>query len=274
MKIGIIGLGLIGASYAQGLKLKKYEIYGFDIDKDVVFAAKKDKIIVDKIDLNKPFLNFDLLILSLYPNENVDFIKKYQHLINKRTIITDVSGTKTKMLKEIKEVIDKDLIYVSHHPMAGKEVSGYYNKDYKMFKKANFIIINGDIKGVNLLKIIAKDLEFGNVLVVSKEEHDKLIAHTSQLTHLIALGLINMNSSNLIKQATGDSFRDLTRIAKINEVMWTELFIDNKEILINTIEQFKLELDMIKELIKEEKIDELYNYLIKARERRVFFEED
>lgn len=274
MKIGIIGLGLIGASYAEGLKLKGHEVFGFDIDESVVNKALEDKVIDSVIDLTKPFEKFDLLILSLYPNENVKFIKSYKNLINKDTVITDVAGSKSKMLNEISAILNNELTYVSHHPMAGKEVSGYHNKDHTIFVESNFIIIKGDEKGEELLKIIANDLSFKNILVVTTKEHDELIAHTSQLTHILAVSLVNMNTSELIKRATGDSYRDLTRIAKINEVMWTELFIENKDILINTVDQFKLELDKVKSLIENEEIEKLYKYLIKARERRVFLEED
>jgi prephenate dehydrogenase len=159
--------------------------------------------------------------------------------------------------------------------MAGKETNGFSSRDYKIFKDANFLIVQGK-KSIEhdekLLREIAKSLQFGKITVMDAKTHDELIAFTSQLTHVLAVSLVHSDHLTMTKDATGDSYRDLTRIAKINETMWTELFLENKDALLQKISDFEVQLHKIKTLIQENKEAELQKYLKEAKERRKTFD--
>lgn len=276
MKIFNVGLGLIGASYAEGLKKQGHQIYGYNRTESIVDLAIKEGIIENDNHFEK-ISEVDVIILGLYPEHNVEFLKKHQSLLRKGQLITDVSGTKVWMMKEIEKIIPEGISYTSHHPMAGKEISGYHAKDYKIFKNANFVIVKGKKSQENdeiVLRTIAKDLGFGKITVTTPEKHDELIAFTSQLTHVIAVSLVHSDHLEETKNATGDSYRDLTRIAKINEHMWTELFLENKQALLKKINDFEKELDDLKNLIKNNDKPSIQKYLKEAKEKRKQFDEN
>ena len=275
MKIFIVGLGLIGASYAQGLKIAGHKIYASNRSVSVIKQAVKEGIIEKDNDISY-ISEVDLIILALYPKHNIEFLTNHKHLLKEGQVITDVSGTKTWMTKEMEALIPKGVSYTSHHPMAGKETSGYGSKDYTIFKNANFIIVKGQKshkRDLDILKNIANDLKFGKITITDAKTHDELIAFTSQLTHVIAVSLVQSDHLDETPHASGDSYRDLTRIANINEVMWTELFLENKEALITKISDFQNELSNLKNLIENEDKENIESYLKKSREKRRLFDE-
>lgn len=273
-KILIVGLGLIGGSYAKRLSQKEYLIYGYDLNSETLTKAYQEKVIqnmtIDNLDF---FKNIDLVVLSLYPEDNVKFLKKYQSKFKSGTTITDTTGIKTKIVTEIKEFIRDDLFFIPSHPMAGKEVTGYDNSDSNLFKEANFIITplekNTDIR---LLYKIAQDLGFLNIEVLTIDEHDEIISFLSQLTHVIAIALMNTHNTESYINYTGDSFRDLTRIAKINENLWSELFLTNQKILLKEINDFKKALNDIEEKIAYGDLDGLKETMKKSKNARILFD--
>ncbi|MDO9628529.1 MAG: prephenate dehydrogenase [Acholeplasmataceae bacterium] len=274
MKIFVVGLGLIGASYSEGLHKAGHHIYGYDINESLMEKAVQLGFLEKDNSLSK-ISAADLVILALYPKFNVDFVEKNKNLLTAGQLITDVSGTKTWMMSEIEKILPNGITYTSHHPMAGRESSGFESRNYHMFKNANFIIVKGkksEKKDIEILELIAKNLKFGKITVTDAKTHDELIAFTSQLTHILAVSLIQSDHLKETKEATGDSFRDLTRIAKINEVMWTELFLENKEALVTKINEFMTELVYIKELILDDDKERLMNYLKEAKEKRKSFD--
>lgn len=270
MYILIVGLGLIGASYAKGLKEKGHIIYGIDVKEETINYAKKNKI-VDFASLNpEDFIeNADLIILCLYPKLILSFIDKYRHLFKEGQIITDVCGVKSFFLKD---AITSSLpaTYISHHPMAGREKSGIEYADNKIFKGMNFLIINESNKDedLNVLKQIGKDLGFGNIKIVNKTYHDKMIGFTSQLTHAIAVSLVNSDKEEDTKNFIGDSYRDLTRIAMINEELWSELFFANKTFLIDEIANFEEQLSKLKSSLENDDEESLKEIFISSRIKR------
>lgn len=273
MKVFIVGLGLMGSSYAEKLKIKGYEIFGIDKDISIQEKAFKDGVIKGfRMD---DMLDSELIILALYPKENVKFVEDHLKYFNHQ-ILTDISGTKTHQIDSLEKILPKSIRYVSHHPMAGREKSGYDNRDIKMFEGANFLIIDEDPTDrleVSIIKKMAMDLGFKKITKISKEKHDQLIAHTSQLTHLLAVNLMLIDNLEETKNATGDSFRDLTRIAKINERMWAQLFIDNKNVLVETVDRFIESLESLKSNILNEEQDVLESKLKASKERRIKFDE-
>ncbi len=251
-KILIIGLGLIGGSYAIGLKNKGYEVGAIDISKKTIdYALEKGIISSGQTTISKQYVSqFDLIIFAVYPKVITTWLKDYQNYIKKGAIITDVTGVKCSVIKDVQNVLRSDLEFVGAHPMAGRENSGIKHATDKIFEGANYIVTpteKNTEKGVEKVKALGETLGFKKISELSPKVHDEMIGFLSQLTHCIAVSLMTCKDSDKLVDYTGDSFRDLTRIAKINEEMWSELFILNKESL---LEQMDLFLDKFSELKK------------------------
>jgi len=249
MKILIVGLGLIGGAYAYRLSNKGYEVYGCDVNIEAINYAKDNKFIVEgDIDPRIYIPNMDVIILGIYPQTILEFLNKNNDLFNENQLITDVCGVKTSFAKEA-YLISKPAVYVSHHPMAGREKIGILYSKECVFEGANFLItpINDNHSDkVDILKQLGNDLGFSRISVMNINKHDRMIGFTSQLTHAIAVSLVNSDSDIDTKLYIGDSYRDLTRIAMINENLWSELFLENRLYLLEHIEAFEQELSTLK----------------------------
>ena len=273
MKICIVGLGLIGGSYAMGLSKKNHEVYGIDKNIDTInYAIQKGYIKAGFTDDYNILSEMDLIILAIYPQAILNFLTENNKFFNRNQVITDVCGIKTSFVYKA-ALLSGEATYLSHHPMAGKEKIGIEYADSSIFKGANFLITpieNIPIQAIMLIESIGKDLEFGRVSVISPERHDKMIGFTSQLTHAIAVSLVNSDSDEETKSFIGDSYRDLTRIAMINEKLWSELFLENKTELLSHIENFEKELDVLKNALKtndKEKLNELFKHSTIVRKK-------
>lgn len=265
MNVLVVGLGLIGGAYAKRLTAAGYEVFGFDKNLNTLDYALKNNYCSEVSSDETCFVKkADLIILALYPRDITSFLKKNQKYFNNKQIITDVCGIKGSFINEATS-LSLPAEYLSHHPMAGKEKSGIIYSGLVNFSDANFLItptVNTKNSSINTLKKVGLDLDFRNIFVISVKEHDKMIAYTSQLTHAIAVSLVNADSSDETKKFIGDSYRDLTRIAKINENLWTELFIDNKESLLEEINSFSNSLNSLKTALENDdecKLKELFN---------------
>ncbi len=270
MNILIVGLGLMGASYASGLRKKGHTVYGVDINKDSIEYAKEYHIIDDGSLNPSDFINkVDLLILGLYPFDILDFIKKYHSSFNENLIVTDLCGVKRHFIDEAIS-LTRPATYISHHPMAGREKVGARFNDPNIFKGANFLIIdkNNKEREINVLKELAAALEFGKISIITPEKHDKMIGFTSQLAHAIAVSLVNSDTEEDTNAFIGDSYRDLTRIAKINRDLWSELFFSNKDYLISEINNFEQELEKLKNSLINDDSKALKDIFVKAKEKR------
>lgn len=275
-KVLIVGLGLIGGSYAQGLTLKGYEVGAIDTNsQSIKYGLDNNLIKWGQTEVSEDYIKmFDIVIFALYPHVLINWLKQYQKFFKKGTIITDVTGVKGWVVKEINKFLRDDIEYVGTHPMAGREVYGVENSDYKIFKGANYIIIPCDAKdyAIEEIRKIGQDLEFKNIVMLSPEYHDEMIGFLSQLTHVIAVSLMTCKESKHLVEYTGDSFRDLTRIAKINENMWSELFLLNKEELVRQIELFQNQLEKMRKSIEDEDLDTMKEMMIVSTSRRKYFD--
>lgn len=274
-KFLIVGLGLLGGSYAKGLKEKGYSVYALDINQDSIQFALEQGIIDSCNSEHECIENADYIIFGLYPTLIKPWLIEHQHLIKKSAILTDVSGVKRVIVPEIQACLKKDIEFIASHPMAGKEVSGVQSSDNHMFKQANFIITPTDIntkEAIAFLEDLGKILEFNRISVCTLDEHDKMIGYVSQLTHVIAVSLMNAQDNTHLVQYTGDSFRDLTRIAKINENLWSELFLLNKDYLIQEIEDFIKELNHFKDTLYNDDEEEMKRLFIQSTKRRKQFD--
>ena len=271
MNVVIIGLGIIGGSYAKGLSKKGYKVYGVDKNSDTIEYAKLNGIILDGSDKAEDYLpSADLVVIGLYPNDVIPFIKENINNFKDGAVITDVSGIKANICYEAQSLI-KNAHFVGSHPMAGREKIGIKFSDDNIFKGTNFLLC--PIEGTNELAIevvskMAYDLGFAHVHKIAPEFHDEMIAYTSQLTHAIAVSLVNTNTNDEVKKFIGDSYRDLTRIAMINEALWSQLFVENKESLVKQIDDFVSELEELKTAVVSENFELLKEKFISSKKKR------
>jgi prephenate dehydrogenase len=273
MKIFIVGLGLMGASYAQKLHQIGHEVFGYDIDKDVMSKALEEGFISFESDLRK-LMTVDVIILALYPNDNIEFIKTHQHLFNSGVLLTDISGIKKNSVPRIESLLRDDIKYISHHPMAGRAKKGFDGKDPNMFLNNQVIMIDStraSLKDYELLENLIMSLGFKRLKKLNPKEHDEAIAYTSQLTHIIASALMDGFIEPYLG-TTGDSFRDLTRIANINETLWTELYLNNKDALLKALNTFQEHFDLLKHSIEIEDFKTIEKVLKRSRLKREAFE--
>lgn len=275
-KILIIGLGLIGGSYAKGLTKEGFKVYAYNRNISSIEYAIKNNFIIDGTNnLTKEFLQkFDRIIFSLYPKIFIEFIDKYSSFFKEGTIISDVTGVKSAVVSTIQNMLPKNVEFIPAHPMAGKETTSVQNADENIFKNANYIITptekNTEI-GINFAKEIGVALHFRKISYLSIKEHDEMIAFLSQLTHCIAVSLMTCKDSEHLVDYTGDSFRDLTRIANINENMWCELFLLNKSSLLAEINSFINELSQLRDYIESDDEENIKKMMRLSTTRRKLF---
>lgn len=274
LKILIVGLGVIGGSYAMALKAAGYnEVYGIDIDLETIKKAKALGIIKEGYSKGKDIIkDMDLIVISLYPRLVKDFILGNREHFKAGSLITDVAGVKELFVQEILDILPEDVDFIFGHPMAGREKKGIDYASKEVFRDANYLITlteKNKKENIELLEKIIYDLGFKNIKYVSPSYHDKMIGFTSQLPHAIAVALINSDEEGRdTGKFIGDSYRDLTRIANINEDLWSELFFENKENLLEAINNFLNELNKIKSALLNDDEKLLKELFIKSSRRR------
>lgn len=274
MKITIVGLGVIGGSFAMALdELKEHEIYAIDKNQETLNTAIKLGIIKDGSTSGEEFIKeSDLIIIGLYPSLVIDFIKRNRDNFKKGAVITDVTGIKESFIKEALEIIPEEVDFVFGHPMAGREKKGINFASKEVFKGANYLLTphnKNKESNLKLIEDIILKIGFKKIRRITPKEHDEIISFTSQLPHAIAVALINSDREEFDTGSfIGDSYRDLTRIANINEELWSELFLGNKENLLKSIEGFEKQLSNIKDAIKASNKEELNKLFIESGKRR------
>lgn len=255
--ITIVGLGLIGGSLAMALnELNPKNIWGIDIDNNTLNYAKSLEIIGEGyVNPKIPLSKSDIVIICLYPNDTIQFIKDNIEYFKDGAIITDTAGIKNKLVKEIGSFLPKDLEYIGGHPMAGKEYNGIKNATKDLFVDANYIITptkyNSKIN-IKIIEDLAIMIGCKRVVKVSSEKHDEIIAYTSQLPHIIANALMNSDIEEDINLFEGGSFNDATRVANINISLWMELFMENKDNIIKSLDMFETSIKNIKDAIRND----------------------
>ncbi len=252
----IVGLGLLGGSYAKGLKRLGFKVSAITKEQFSIDYALENGIIDEgSTEIDSDIIgSADLVVFALYPHIFIDWIEKNQQHFKSGAIITDVTGVKGSVVETVQNMLRSDVEFIAAHPMAGKEVSGVENSDDSIFKNANYIVVpteKNTPEAIELCKSLGKILGFKQVAELSVEEHDQMIAFLSQLTHCIAVSLMCCNDAEGLEKYTGDSFRDLTRIAAINDEMWSELFLSNKDVLLSEMERFRLTFDELYNKIKQ-----------------------
>ncbi len=277
-KILIVGLGLIGGSYAEGLRRYGFEVGAITRSRSSIdYALEKGIIDHGQCEVTPEYVSeFDIVIFALYPQVFRDWIRDYQHCFKSGAVISDVTGVKGTVVDEIQSMLRDDVEFVSAHPMAGREVYGVQNSNAAIFAGANFIITptqKNSPEAVELIASMAQLLGFRKISCISPAEHDEMVGFLSQLTHCIAVALMTCkDDATSLARYSGDSFRDLTRIARINENMWTELFLENKEQLLKQMDLFMDKFSELKEALQNSDVELLKQMMKLSSERRAHFD--
>lgn len=276
-KILIVGLGVIGGGYAEALSEQGFNVSCITKEqKDIEYAIERGMIKFGTTEVDPELIqNSDLIVFALYPTVFIEWIEKYQGLFKPGTLITDVTGVKSSVVSTVQSILRDDIEFISAHPMAGRERSGVEFADSSVFKGANYIVTpteKNTEEAIAICKELGSLLGFARISVLSPEEHDEMIAFLSQLTHCIAVALMTCNEADGLEKYTGDSFRDLTRIAKINDAMWSELFLMNKDALLNQMDAFIDEFERMKSMLVSGDREGLRVMMRRSTERRSLFD--
>ena len=278
-RILIVGLGLIGGSYAKGLRRYGFFVSAIDQDERTIqYALEKGLIDEGATEPVEAMVGTaDIVVFALYPKIFLEWVKTYGSLLREGTLLTDVTGVKSSVVYDVQRCLPRGVEFISAHPMAGREVSGVENCDEAIFRGANYLVVPTDQntpEAIDTCRELGMLLGFGSVSVLSPEEHDEMIGFLSQLTHCIAVSLMTCSDNTHLARYTGDSFRDLTRIARINDAMWSELFLMNREALLAQMDQFLAELSRMRDMLAAGDREGLCQKMRLSTERRAMFDQN
>ena len=279
---GIVGLGIMGGSFAKSIRQNILsqsdstgKILGCNRSTASITMALSEGVI-DKgfpsTDVDQMLPDCDVVFICLYPHATLDFLKDHKDKFKSGAIITDISGVKGIFEKSLPQLLRPDTDFVIGHPMAGGEKEGYAASNAKFFVNHNYILIPQDFnkpENLETMRTLISAMGFSRITETSCQNHDYKIGFTSQLCHVIASALVASADDEEITAFGGGSFEDLTRIAMINAPLWTELFISNKDLLCNHIENFQKQLNLMKNFIQSENSEELKNMLDDVRTKRI-----
>ena len=274
MNIVLAGLGVIGGSFAMALKKAGYEcVYGIDTDAATLQKAQSQGLILAGDTDGAAFLReADLTIVSIYPHSVPGFLSAHQQDFKPGSVITDATGVKSELAAKLDGLLPDHVDFIPGHPMAGREKMGFDFASDAVFKGANYILTplpRNSEKSLRMVEDLALQLGFKRVRRVSPQEHDQLIAHVSQLPHAMAVALINSDRpARATGQFIGDSYRDLTRIARINAALWSELFLSNRDFLLESIEDFTAQMALIQNALRQGDKDALIKLFEQSTARR------
>ena len=273
----LVGLGLLGGKYAQVLSSHGYRVTGIARSRETIDYALQHGYIAEGAteDFDALVTGADCIIFGLYPTVLLDWVKQYGQLIRPGTLLTDVSGVKRGVVEPVQAMLPDGVEFIASHPMAGRETSGITHSAEVNFAPANFIITPTDKNtqaGIDWCHALAEELGFKRITILTPAEHDHMIGYVSQLCHAIAVSLMCASDNTELAKYTGDSFRDLTRIAHINDKMWAELFLWNKDNLISEIDMFSDALQSMREKLVQDDREGLEEMFRLSTERRSAFD--
>lgn len=274
MKVGIVGLGLIGGSLAKAYKESgQAEVYGWDTDADTMLLAKTVEAIDGTLD-ETVLPDCDLLLLALYPGAAIEYLRAHAPEISKKTFVIDCCGVKQVVCDACFPIAEQyGFSFFGGHPMAGTQFSGFAKSRSSLFRGASMILVPprfDDIAQLDQAKQLLAPVGFGRTVVTTADKHDEMIAFTSQMAHIVSNAFIKSPAARQHKGFSAGSYKDLTRVAWLNETMWTELFMDNRQKLIREIDILVHSLEEYKEAMQQEDAPRLKELL---REGRICKEE-
>ena len=277
MKVGVVGLGLIGGSMAKAVKAKTdHEVIGWDASETIRYSALLMEAVDGFMENGSP-AGCDLVLIGLYPQDTVDYIKEHAKEFKKGAVVVDCAGVKRVVCRQVQDVAaENGFHFVGAHPMAGVERSGFTYSTADMFEGATLIVTpykGTDIGMLNALSMFFKKLGFARLQVTTEEEHDQMIAYTSQLAHVVSSAYIKSELSPNFKGFSAGSFHDMTRVAKLNENMWTEIFLENGDNLADEVDALCERMQAYSRAIRANDAEELRRLLKEGKERRIAVDE-
>lgn len=272
MKIAVVGLGLIGGSFARTIKHKtEHTVFGADADDQILCKARLVGAIDDTLNDEK-LSHCELIVIALYPQAVIDWLAAHADHVPKNAIVIDTCGVKQAVCGGCREIAQQHgFTFIGAHPMAGVEHSGFDHSRCDMFDNASMILVpisGTPIAEVDRLKKFILTLGFAHIVITDPAEHDRMIAYTSQLAHVVSSAYVQSPCALNHKGFSAGSYRDMTRVATLNEVMWTELFLDNSEPLAEQVDELITRLEQYRDAIKANDGDKLRILLRTGRERK------
>ncbi|MDE7243450.1 MAG: prephenate dehydrogenase [Oscillospiraceae bacterium] len=267
--VGVVGLGLIGGSMAKAIHMyTDCTLFGYDTDGQVLSRALDEGVISAALTPER-LPDCDLVIIALYPEATVAYVAAYRDQFRKGGLVMDCGGVKGVVCTPLEEVVrDCGFFFIGGHPMAGIERSGYAFSFPEMFQRASLIVTPYPGTPEHCLEeiwVFAKQLGFGHLQRSTPQEHDHIIAYTSQLAHVVSCAYVGSPSAPNFQGFSAGSFKDMTRVAKLNEDMWTELFLENRDALVCEIDTLVEELAAFAYVIRRGDRDNLRGMLRRAR---------
>ena len=276
-QILIVGLGLLGGSYAAALTRQGFHVSAITRRRETIdYALEKGMIEYGTAQVDAELIGrADLIVFSLYPTTLLEWLEQNGHLICRGTIVTDVTGVTGCVTARSQAMLPDGVEYLGAHPMAGREVLGVENSNEEMFRGANYLVVPTEKNtedAIELCEDLGFRLGFARVSRLSVEEHDRMIAFLSQLTHCIAVSLMCSSDDDNLVRYTGDSFRDLTRIARINDGMWSELFMSNREKLLEQMDVFAQTFSTLRSALAQGDVEKMREMMRQSTARRALFD--
>lgn len=271
--VGIVGLGLIGGSMARSVKKHTIAtVYGHDISPEAMALAAESGAI-DAPLTRETLQECDLLLIAIAPRSLVKWVEDHADAIPTTTILVDLCGVKRYIYKHIAPIArKKGFLYVGGHPMAGKEVSGFANSDRELYRDASMILCpdeTADDESIDTLKAFFLSLGFGEIVFSTPEEHDRIIAYTSQLAHAASSAYIKSPTSRQRMGFTAGSYKDMTRVARLDPEMWTQLFMVNRDHMIDELQELVDNLTGYLDALKADDPAQLKKLLEEGRDLKV-----
>ncbi len=269
----IVGLGLLGGSYAKALKKQGCTVEAVTRSQDSIDYALAEGIIDSGAAFPDPEIigRADVVVLALYPQVLLSWVEQNQKFFKPGALITDVTGVKGCVVYDLQDMLRKDVEFIAAHPMAGRETLGVRNADDGIFRGANYIVTPTDKntpQAIESCEQLGRMLGFERISRLSPEQHDEMIGFVSQLTHCIAVALMTCNEMEHLERYTGDSFRDLTRIAKINDEMWSQLFLANRPALLEQMDQFSAQFQTLRDQLAAGDVEAMRDMMRRSTARR------
>lgn len=273
LSFAIIGLGLIGGSFAKALRrLQVRQIIGVEMNKASLAMAKEQGLVdIALAEAGPELAQADVIICAIYPEAIADFIETNVQFFNKNALITDAAGIKGNMISRVQKVLPNGMEFISGHPMAGRQSSGLAMSSADIFVNANYIIVpeRNSEAGIGWLEDFAKALGCGSTVRVTPEEHDSIIAYTSNLPHVTAVALMDSASfDEKTKYFVAGSFRDGTRVADINPELWSSLFLANRDKVAEEIDKYMEQLALWRDALRAGDEEQLKSFMRLAAARR------
>lgn len=271
MTAGIVGLGLIGGSFAKAYHAAGEKVLAFNRSRDALDFA----MLCGDVDgeLTKENIgDCDIIIVAVYPEAAAEFLEKMAPYIGKKPIVLDACGTKRKVCELCFPIAEKyGFTYLGGHPMAGTQYSGFKHAKANMYKGAPMVIVPpsyDDIELLDKVKMLLSPVGFGKYSVTTADKHDEMIAFTSQMCHIISNAYIKSPTAGVHKGFSAGSYKDLTRVAWLNPNLWAELFLENKDFILNELELFIDNLTKYRDAIADEDYDSLTALLLEGKLRK------